>query len=219
VFQFPGGMAHHDVQREGVAPGHHPVLLRGCHVHFRVHVDACPGIQSARGRNGTFRVSTVTLLLPSKRSKSHDTAPCTVAPWVGVCRLHDLRDDWQPLVLLTVEVTKRREPVSQRVCGRYLLAGRSHIVSGGPTHARPIHPCPRVSWCSCTALFPQSPKAILFGFCVFEVACGVYFPSIGTLRGRFIPEEVRSTIMNFFRIGLNLIVVVVLSNVRVRLVA
>ncbi len=36
----------------------------------------------------------------------------------------------------------------------------------------------------------------------------------GTMRGKFVPEEVRSTIMNIFRIGLNLIVVVVLWNVR-----
>ncbi len=55
---------------------------------------------------------------------------------------------------------------------------------------------------------------VLMGFCVFEICCGVYFPSIGTMRGKFIPEEVRSTIMNIFRIGLNLIVVLVLWNVR-----
>lgn len=81
----------------------------------------------------------------------------------------------------------------------------------------PVRVCVALAVLTHLTLVPppaQSPKAILFGFCVFEVACGVYFPSIGTLRGRFIPEEVRSTIMNFFRIGLNLIVVVVLSNVR-----
>ena len=54
------------------------------------------------------------------------------------------------------------------------------------------------------------------GFCVFEVCCGVYVPSLGTMRGKFVPEEVRSTIMNIFRIGLNLIVVLVLWNVRGR---
>lgn len=44
--------------------------------------------------------------------------------------------------------------------------------------------------------------------------CGIYFPSVGTMRGKFIPEEVRATVMNFFRIGLNFIVVMVLLNVR-----
>jgi phage-related holin len=54
---------------------------------------------------------------------------------------------------------------------------------------------------------------VLAGFCVFEVACGVYFPSAGTMRSKYIPEEVRSTVMNVFRVGLNLIVVLVLMNI------
>ncbi|KAA8492112.1 Molybdate-anion transporter [Porphyridium purpureum] len=44
-------------------------------------------------------------------------------------------------------------------------------------------------------------------FLAFEVICGIYFPSFGTLRSRYIPEEVRSAIMNFFRLPLNIIVV------------
>ncbi|KAJ1557558.1 Molybdate-anion transporter [Nowakowskiella sp. JEL0078] len=51
-------------------------------------------------------------------------------------------------------------------------------------------------------------------FNVFEFTCGLYFPSIGTLRGKFIPEEMRATIMNVFRIPLNLIVVVFLINIK-----
>jgi len=35
-----------------------------------------------------------------------------------------------------------------------------------------------------------------------------------TLRGRYIPEEVRATIMNFFRIPINIIVVVVLLRIK-----
>ena len=41
----------------------------------------------------------------------------------------------------------------------------------------------------------------LAAFCAFEVCVGVYFPSIGTMRGKMIPGEVRATLMNFFRIG------------------
>jgi len=52
-----------------------------------------------------------------------------------------------------------------------------------------------------------------FAFCVFEVCVGIYFPSIGTLRGRLVPNEVRATVMNLFRCGLNIIVVVVLYNI------
>jgi MFS transporter, MFS domain-containing protein family, molybdate-anion transporter len=53
----------------------------------------------------------------------------------------------------------------------------------------------------------------LLAFCVFELCCGLYFPSVGTMRSRYIPEEVRSTVMNIFRVGLNGIVVIVLFNI------
>lgn len=33
------------------------------------------------------------------------------------------------------------------------------------------------------------------------------------MRSRYIPEEVRSTVMNIFRMGLNFIVVIVLANI------
>jgi hypothetical protein len=51
---------------------------------------------------------------------------------------------------------------------------------------------------------------ILAGFSFFELCCGLYFPSVGTLRSRIIPEEVRSTVMNVFRVGLNVLVVLTL---------
>jgi hypothetical protein len=44
-------------------------------------------------------------------------------------------------------------------------------------------------------------------FNVFEFSCGLYFPSVGTIRGKLVPEETRATIMNVFRVPLNLIVV------------
>ncbi|GJP51595.1 hypothetical protein CLOM_g10749, partial [Closterium sp. NIES-68] len=53
----------------------------------------------------------------------------------------------------------------------------------------------------------------LVGFCVFEVCVGVFWPSIMKMRAQFIPEEARSTIMNFFRIPLNCFVCIVLYNV------
>ncbi|KAJ3119064.1 Molybdate-anion transporter [Nowakowskiella sp. JEL0407] len=56
--------------------------------------------------------------------------------------------------------------------------------------------------------------ANFMAFNLFEFTCGLYFPSIGTLRGKFIPEEMRATIMNVFRIPLNLIVVVLLMNIK-----
>ncbi|KAG6466306.1 molybdate-anion transporter-like [Zingiber officinale] len=53
----------------------------------------------------------------------------------------------------------------------------------------------------------------LLGFCVFEVCVGIFWPSMMKMRSHYIPEEARSTIMNFFRIPLNLFVCIVLYNV------
>lgn len=61
--------------------------------------------------------------------------------------------------------------------------------------------------------FISEPLMVLVAFLVFEICCGVYFPCQGTLRGKYIPEECRSAIMNFFRIPLNCLVVVVLVKV------
>jgi len=44
-------------------------------------------------------------------------------------------------------------------------------------------------------------------FLVFEMAVGLYFPSIGTLRSKYVPDAHKGSIMNVFRIPLNLIVI------------
>lgn len=53
----------------------------------------------------------------------------------------------------------------------------------------------------------------LMGFCTFEACVGIFWPSIMKMRSQYIPEEARSTIMNFFRIPLNIFVCLVLYNV------
>lgn len=53
----------------------------------------------------------------------------------------------------------------------------------------------------------------ILGFCTFEACVGIFWPSIMKMRSQYIPEEARSTIMNFFRIPLNIFVCVVLYNV------
>jgi hypothetical protein len=62
-------------------------------------------------------------------------------------------------------------------------------------------------------ILTSNASLLLAGFCVFEVCCGIYWPGSGTMRSKYIQEEVRSTVMNVFRIGLNLIVVIVLINI------
>ena len=51
---------------------------------------------------------------------------------------------------------------------------------------------------------------VFVSFLVFELACGIMFPTYGSLRSTYIPEEHRTTIMNIYRIPSNLFVVGVL---------
>jgi hypothetical protein len=48
------------------------------------------------------------------------------------------------------------------------------------------------------------------GFLVFEVCVGVFYPSMGTIKSRVVPEEMRTTLYNLFRVPLNIIVLAVL---------
>lgn len=56
-------------------------------------------------------------------------------------------------------------------------------------------------------------KLQLLAFCLFEAAVGVFWPSMMKMRSEYVPEECRATIINFFRIPLNLFVCIVLANV------
>ena len=55
---------------------------------------------------------------------------------------------------------------------------------------------------------------LIAAFFLFEACVGMYFPSIGTLRSKYVPDSHRSVIMNIFGIPLNLIVVSVFLSSR-----
>jgi MFS transporter, MFS domain-containing protein family, molybdate-anion transporter len=50
-------------------------------------------------------------------------------------------------------------------------------------------------------------------FCVFEACIGLFWPSMMRMRAAHLPDELRATLINCFRIPLNLFVCVVLYNV------
>lgn len=56
-------------------------------------------------------------------------------------------------------------------------------------------------------------KVQLVCFCLFEAMVGIFWPSMMAMRARFVPEELRSTIINIFRIPLNLFVCLILARV------
>lgn len=48
------------------------------------------------------------------------------------------------------------------------------------------------------------------GFLIFEFCCGLYFPSVSTIKGQTVPESIRATVYNLYRVPMNAIVLVVL---------
>lgn len=50
-------------------------------------------------------------------------------------------------------------------------------------------------------------------FCVFEACIGLFWPSMMRMRAHYLPDELRATLINCFRIPLNLFVCIVLYNV------
>jgi MFS transporter, MFS domain-containing protein family, molybdate-anion transporter len=57
-----------------------------------------------------------------------------------------------------------------------------------------------------SAASPSLP-ILVASFFAFEACVGMYFPSIGTLRSKYVPDSHRSVIMNLFGIPLNILVV------------
>ena len=55
---------------------------------------------------------------------------------------------------------------------------------------------------------------LVAAFFAFELCVGMYFPSIGTLRSRYVPDSHRSVIMNLFGIPLNVLVISVFLSIR-----
>lgn len=47
-------------------------------------------------------------------------------------------------------------------------------------------------------------------FCIFEFCVGIYFPSVGYLKSEIVPERVRGTMYNLYRVPLNAVVVAAL---------
>ncbi|KAI6198334.1 hypothetical protein M3Y99_01884500 [Aphelenchoides fujianensis] len=57
---------------------------------------------------------------------------------------------------------------------------------------------------------PQWLGVVYCSFVVFEFCVGIFWPAMGIMRGKYVPEGSRATTMNLFRIPLNLIVILVL---------
>jgi len=67
--------------------------------------------------------------------------------------------------------------------------------------------------CLSAPIFITNEITLMACFIAFEICVGIFWPALGTMRSKYIPEETRATIMNFFRIPLNGLVVFILYNV------
>ena len=57
--------------------------------------------------------------------------------------------------------------------------------------------CPRACWPF--AGITTNGIVQLLAFCLFEVCVGMFWPSMMSMRAQYVPEEMRSTIINLFR--------------------
>lgn len=66
-------------------------------------------------------------------------------------------------------------------------------------------------FCLAVPTIAPNSTALVFGaFVVFEICVGIFWPAMGYMRGIYIPEQTRATIMNFCRVPLNAIVICIL---------
>lgn len=69
------------------------------------------------------------------------------------------------------------------------------------------------TWTILQPSLSMSLPLLTISFFAFEMAVGMYFPSIGTLRSRFVPDSHRTLIMNLAAIPLNVLVVSVFLSI------
>jgi len=56
---------------------------------------------------------------------------------------------------------------------------------------------------------------LLGGFIVFEMMCGVYFASFYALRSEIVPDRGRATILNLYRVPMNILVLMLFLNINI----
>jgi len=61
-------------------------------------------------------------------------------------------------------------------------------------------------------IFTSDTLSVLVAFLVFEACVGVYWPAMGTVKSKVVPEEMRATIYNIYRVPLNMVVLGILLN-------
>jgi MFS family permease len=131
---------------------------------------------------------------------------------------------WTPtLVSVAEEFREENSPMHGLVFAAYMVAIMIGSSAFGLLKAKfPVESIGKVNlivaMCSLSVpIFCKNAEMVFFSFVMFETCVGLYFPTQGTLRSKYIPEETRAAIMNFYRVPLNLFVVLTLKYVCHRL--
>lgn len=95
--------------------------------------------------------------------------------------------------------------------GFNLLVSQYQLIS----HARLLIIVFAVASSSLLVTVVVKAEALTFwSFCVFEACVGMYWPSVGYLKGRVVDDSIRARVYGMLRIPLNVFVVVALSLIR-----
>ena len=65
-----------------------------------------------------------------------------------------------------------------------------------------------------TAVFIDYKDVVYAMFLLFEMTVGLFYPSYGVIKSEKIPEDIRSAVMNIFRMPLNAFVVLLLLKIK-----
>eukprot|EP00172_Hildenbrandia_rubra_P003114 Plantae.Rhodophyta-Hildenbrandia_rubra.ctg4607.p1 GENE.Plantae.Rhodophyta-Hildenbrandia_rubra.ctg4607~~Plantae.Rhodophyta-Hildenbrandia_rubra.ctg4607.p1 ORF type:complete len:455 (+),score=54.96 Plantae.Rhodophyta-Hildenbrandia_rubra.ctg4607:277-1641(+) len=120
---------------------------------------------------------------------------------------------WTPALQVAQKLTEEREIPHGMIFSTFMVA----IMIGSSLFSFLIRQQPSELFmrnlfilgfvCFAVATVARNVWEMYGAFLIFEVVCGVYFPAMSTMRAKYVPEETRSAMMNFFRVPLNVIVV------------
>ncbi|KAJ4290978.1 hypothetical protein N0V90_010174 [Kalmusia sp. IMI 367209] len=95
--------------------------------------------------------------------------------------------------------------------GSMLYNNLSASTSSLPAKQILIYTLAAASICFFLPAHIREENIVLWCFCIFEVCCGMYYPSMGSLKSKLIEDGMRASVYTILRVPLNAFVVLALS--------
>lgn len=95
--------------------------------------------------------------------------------------------------------------------GSMLYNNLSTSASSMPTKQILIYTLIAASLCFFLPAHIREENVVLWCFCIFEVCCGIYYPSMGSLKSKLVDDSMRASVYTILRVPLNAFVVLALS--------